>query len=236
MFALISPSHRHSHRSFAALILLVTSLSTVGGWSLPGRSAQTEALQHGAEPQQLLQGARSIASLSAENRNLLEQGKVLVTGEKGQYKAQVLINSTLDTAWSVLTDYDKLAQFVPNLESSKILESQGNRTIVEQVGARQVLFVRVRSRVRSELKETAKTRIDFQLLEGDLAKLQGYWQVEPVLTTPNHGSPQVLVTQVIEAQPKDGVPKGIFYSIFKDSLAETLGAIRQETLRRGPSS
>jgi ribosome-associated toxin RatA of RatAB toxin-antitoxin module len=236
MFQLIPPWRRRSSRSVAALILIVASVSSIGGWQLPGRSAQAEVLPHSGEVPQLLQGTRSIASLSAEKRNWLEQGKVLVTGENGQYKAQVLINSTLNTAWSVLTDYGNLAQFVPNLESSRILESQGNRTIVEQVGTRQVLFLRVRSRVRSKLTETAKTRIDFQLLEGDLAKLQGYWQVEQVITTPNRALPQVLVTQVIEAQPKDGIPKGIFYSIFKDSLSETLGAIRQEALRRGQSS
>ncbi|MGE5652361.1 MAG: SRPBCC family protein, partial [Bacillota bacterium] len=37
-------------------------------------------------------------------------------------------------AWDVLTDYDHMAQFFPNLVSSKIVERSGGRVRVEQKG------------------------------------------------------------------------------------------------------
>lgn len=36
--------------------------------------------------------------------------------------------------WEVLTDYDNMAQFLPNLESSRVIARDGNRMQVEQTG------------------------------------------------------------------------------------------------------
>lgn len=173
-----------------------------------------------------------IDRLSASDRTVLKSGQTLVTGEKGNYVAKVLVKSSQDAAWSVLTDYGSLSKFLPNVVSSKVLESNGNRKVIEQVDARQVFLINVRSRIRSSITETAKTRIDFQQVDGDLQKLQGYWTVEPVAPFSGAKANQVLITYVVDAQPKPGTPKGIFYNLFKDSLGQTLSVISQEVLRR----
>lgn len=38
------------------------------------------------------------------------------------------------TAWAVLTDFERMASFVPNLERSRVLERQGNHLRIEQQG------------------------------------------------------------------------------------------------------
>lgn len=170
--------------------------------------------------------------LSASDRTVLRSGQTLVTGEKGNYVAKVLVKSSQDAVWKVLTDYDGLSKFLPNVISSKVLKSDGNRKVIEQVDARQVFLINVRSRIRSSITETAKTRIDFQQVDGDLQKLQGYWTVEPVAPFSGAKADQVLITQVVDAQPKSGTPKNIFYNLFKDSLGRNLNAISQEVGRR----
>ena len=170
--------------------------------------------------------------LSASDRTTLRSGQTLVTGEKGNYVAKVLIKSSPDAAWNVLTDYGSLSKFIPNVVSSRVLESNGNRKVIEQVDARQVFLINVRSRIRSSITETAKTRIDFQQVDGDLQKLQGYWTVEPVAAFSGAKADQVLITHVVDAQPKPGTPKDIFYNLFKDSLGKNLSAISQEVVRR----
>ncbi len=170
--------------------------------------------------------------LSASDRTTLRSGQTLVTGEKGNYVAKVLIKSSPDAAWNVLTDYGSLSKFIPNVVSSRVLESNGNRKVIEQVDARQVFLINVRSRIRSSITETAKTRIDFQQVDGDLQKLQGYWTVEPVAAFSGAKADQVLITYVVDAQPKPGTPKDIFYNLFKDSLGKNLSAISQEVVRR----
>jgi ribosome-associated toxin RatA of RatAB toxin-antitoxin module len=174
----------------------------------------------------------AVDQLPASDRATLRSGQPLVTGEKGKYTAKVLIQTSPDVVWSVLTDYGNFSKFLPNVVSSQILEANGNRKVVEQIDARQVFLVSVRSRVRSSITEKAKTRIDFQQLDGDLGSLKGYWTVQPIAPFSGAKANQVLITQVVEAQPKSGTPKDVFYNIFKGSLGDTLGAIRREVGKR----
>ncbi|MBW4420256.1 MAG: cyclase/dehydrase [Myxacorys californica WJT36-NPBG1] len=173
--------------------------------------------------------------LPVEQRVALRKGQPLVTGEKGRYMARVLIPTSSDIAWSVLTDYGNLSKFMPNVASSKILSVNGNQKVVEQIDARQVFLLSIKSRIRSAITEQAKSRIDFRQVDGDLQSLQGYWKIEPIAPYAGAKPTQVLITQVIEAQPNSATPKGIFYSLFKESLGESMSAIGKEAVRRGRS-
>jgi carbon monoxide dehydrogenase subunit G len=44
------------------------------------------------------------------------------------------VKASMQEAWDVLTDYDHMAQFFPNLQSSKIIERTGNKIRIEQTG------------------------------------------------------------------------------------------------------
>lgn len=46
----------------------------------------------------------------------------------------MLTSVSLETAWQVLTDFQPIARFVPNLERSQVTERKGNRLRVEQQG------------------------------------------------------------------------------------------------------
>ncbi len=170
--------------------------------------------------------------LPVAERVALRSGKVVVTGDQGRYVAKVLVKASPDVVWSVLTDYANLSTFLPNVVSSRVIEAQGNRKVVEQVDVRQVLLVSRRSRFRTENIEIAKKRIDFRLLEGDVKTLQGYWQINPVAAYPGAPVTQVLLTQDITAEPTAGIPKGLFYNLFRSGLNESLTAISQEIGRR----
>ncbi|MBW4495524.1 MAG: SRPBCC family protein [Oscillatoria princeps RMCB-10] len=170
--------------------------------------------------------------LPVEERLALRNGKTVVTGEEGNYVGKVLVPATPDVVWSVLTDYESFPKFLPNVVSSKIMEANGNRKVVEQVSERQVFLVSVTSRVRTENTETEKQRIDFRLVDGDLKELQGSWLIEPVSEIPGREPAQVLITQEVRAKPKGGTPEGIFYDIFKGAIEGNLKAIQKEVNKR----
>lgn len=170
--------------------------------------------------------------LPVQDRVTLRKGQPLVVGEKGKYTARVLVKASPDAAWSVITDYKNFSKFLPNVVSSKVLETTGDRKIVEQVDSRQVFLVSIQSRIRSAITEKAKTRIDFQQVDGDLQSLKGYWTVEAIAPFTGAKANQVLITQVVEAQPKPGTPKEVFYNVFKSALSETMSAIEREAGRR----
>jgi hypothetical protein len=51
-------------------------------------------------------------------------------------------------AWDTLTDYEHLSEFVADIERSRVLVRDGNRLIVEYVGAFRLMFVAIPVRVR----------------------------------------------------------------------------------------
>jgi ribosome-associated toxin RatA of RatAB toxin-antitoxin module len=173
-----------------------------------------------------------VDQLPSEQRVTLRKGQPLVMGDKGTYTVRLLVNAPTDLAWAVLTDYANTSKFMPNVVSSQVLSSNGNQKVIEQVDARQVFLMNIRSRIRSAVTETAKQRIDFQQIEGDLQSMKGYWKLEPIAPYRGAQPNQVLITQVIEVQPKSGTPKEIFYGLFRQSLGEGMNAISKEVSRR----
>ncbi len=171
--------------------------------------------------------------LPAVERDSLRSGQTVVTGEKGKYEARVLVDASTDKVWAVLTDYANLSKFIPNMASSKILESRDNRRVIEQVDSRQVFVVTITSRTKLAIQETDRKQIDFRLIDGDLSQMEGYWKIEPVSSAPSSAANQILITYTVSAQPTDSTPVDAFYSIFKEALGDTLQAIKKEIKRRG---
>lgn len=152
--------------------------------------------------------------------------RTFVSGENGQYQATILVNASSAAVWAVLTDYNNFNQFIPNVISSQLIESNGDIKIIEQISERILLGLPIQTIIRTENREIYQQEINFTLISGDLSKLQGYWKIEPVVN--ETGLAQVLLTHQVEAQPPSGIPPAIFYDIFKNSLAPTLNAIRQQ--------
>ena len=170
---------------------------------------------------------------SSVERDSLRKGQTVVTGEQGKYVARVLVTASPQAVWQTLTDYANLYKFIPNMTSSKILESRGNRKVIEQIDSRQVFLISITSRTKLAIQETAQKQIDFRLIDGDLAKMEGYWKIEPVSTAPRRPPTQVLITYTVNAQPNSSTPADAFYGIFKEALGGTLQAIKKEIKSRG---
>jgi ribosome-associated toxin RatA of RatAB toxin-antitoxin module len=174
-----------------------------------------------------------VDQLPAATRTILKSGSSVVTGEKGKYVAQVLVTGSMDTAWSVLTDYNNAARFLPNVESNKVVETRKDTKIVEQVSFQQVFLFTIKSRVKLLLTESNRQRIDFKLQDSDqLQSMTGYWKIEPIEPYQGATPTQVLITQVVESQPKSGTPRQTFYDIFKNTLSKTMSAIGREMTTR----
>lgn len=164
--------------------------------------------------------------LSDLKQQALRRGDAIVSGHAGEYGAQVLIEVEPETAWQVLTDFEHLAKFLPNVVATQVLEASAQRTVVEQTTVSQILFAQVHSKVRTENRVVAPGRLGFRLLEGDLNHLQGYWQVLPL------ASSQVLVKQVVAADADMGILESSFHLLFRETLKQTLTAIQQEAQAR----
>lgn len=60
--------------------------------------------------------------------------RVVRQGESFRIEIDMFTAAPPARAWHVLTDFDRMAAFIPNLERSRIVERNGNRLRVEQQG------------------------------------------------------------------------------------------------------
>jgi ribosome-associated toxin RatA of RatAB toxin-antitoxin module len=172
-----------------------------------------------------------LASLTPKDWQTLSQGQVLLKGSKGQYGVMVATDVDATTAWSVLTDYGNFHRFLPTVVTSRVLKSDGTRTIVEQLDRRKVLLSTMESVVRTENLELDNQQISFRLLEGNLKYMYGHWRID---TAPKQLSAQgrLLISQQVKAEADVGPFKGMFYNLFEAGLVETINAIRAEMEKR----
>jgi ribosome-associated toxin RatA of RatAB toxin-antitoxin module len=168
-------------------------------------------------------------SLSSQDKVNLKPGKVILKGQKGNYSGQVLATGNLSTAWKVLTDYDNFEVFLPNVASSKVISQQGDRIIFEQVNVVDLWLLKHQFKVQIEAIKTKPNKIDFKIIDGDLKKLVGRWQLQE--TSPG----QVLISHTVEVEPGSNTEKSFFYGVYESSLEETLLAMAQEITKRSKS-
>lgn len=173
----------------------------------------------------------ALEQLSSPERTTLKEGEVTLSREASEFTARVLINAPTTAAWEVLTDYDNFEEFFPNVEKSRLLESDGNTHVFEQVNVTKLLFFTNRSRVVLATTETYPTKIEFRLVEGDVKTLNGVWQVEPIVT--NGKGKSILVTHKITIDPEgEGLSRNLFFQVYPGVLKDTLAALKTETEQR----
>ncbi|KPQ40824.1 MAG: Polyketide cyclase / dehydrase and lipid transport [Phormidium sp. OSCR] len=204
---------RVNQRRIAKSPRLLVGLITLSLMLLPSLTPGAIALEMSPRVARSQTGPESEIQISREDENT--------------YNLAVTLDASAEETWSVIADYGSFSHFLPNIISSEVLEIEGNRHVVEQVSEQQVLFLNIRSRIRTENLETENQRIDFRLLEGDLNQLEGSWMIE----TTEDGQ-IVRLTQTVTVAPPPGTPDGVFHTVFRQSLTDNLEAIRDEIQRR----
>ena len=170
--------------------------------------------------------------LPLEQRVSLKKGELIFLGEDGNYTSRLLITTSMDNAWQVLTDYENFAKFLPGVISSELLESNGDRKVFEQINKIKTLVFSIESRVKVATIESYPEQIAFEAVDGDLESMNGTWKLEPVSPYPSAPPDQVLVTHKVMVEPAKAPSDGIFFGIYEDRLQETLMAIKTEAERR----
>ncbi|MCS7226640.1 MAG: hypothetical protein NZ821_06585 [Gloeomargarita sp. SKYB31] len=94
-------------------------------------------------------------------------------------RAAIVIPCPIEPVWQVLTDYERLADFLPNLVISRRLPHPATKIRLEQVGAHCFLKFHFRARVVLDIEEQYPERILFNGVEGDFTIFQGAWELKP---------------------------------------------------------
>jgi hypothetical protein len=73
--------------------------------------------------------------------------------------ASALLNADAATAWRVLTDYDRYAEFIPDLQLSRVVARDGAKITVEQSGDAALWLFKLPVHVTFEVNELPPDRL-----------------------------------------------------------------------------
>jgi hypothetical protein len=83
-------------------------------------------------------------------------------------------------AWDVLTDFDRMAEIVSNLRTSRVLERNGTRIVVEQRGGQSNGVLRFDFETVREVELVPYSTMHSHLLRGSIKRMEGWTRLVPV--------------------------------------------------------
>lgn len=135
--------------------------------------------------------------------------------------------------WQILTDYDNLAHFIPNLTRSRRLSHPGGGIRIEQVGSQCFLNVKFCARVVLDTVEHFPKELRFSLVEGDFRQFEGQWTLEPMAGP----TPRTRLGYDLLICPPRAMPAGLIERHIRNDLIRNLHAIGERaTVLFGTSS
>jgi carbon monoxide dehydrogenase subunit G len=130
-----------------------------------------------------------------------------------------------ELVWQTLTDYDRLADFIPGMRRSRLIERRGGTAIVEQTGEARFLFITYPIEVTFSTVERPPYLIEATMLKGNLKQLQGAYRIEPQ----RGGGVQLSWTGTVEALE---MPPLLGELLMRASIADQFRGMVREIERR----
>lgn len=126
--------------------------------------------------------------------------------------------------WSVLTDFEHMAGFVPNLESSKVLKRSGQTLLVEQKGSVELGMLPIHYESTRQINVVAYQSIRSQTLSGD-TRLESVTVLSPA-------AEGTLLSYRASAATELPVPNSVVSSYLDSMLKSQFMAMGREMIRR----
>uniref|UniRef100_A0A0E0P3N0 Coenzyme Q-binding protein COQ10 START domain-containing protein n=1 Tax=Oryza rufipogon TaxID=4529 RepID=A0A0E0P3N0_ORYRU len=136
--------------------------------------------------------------------------------------ASITVKAPVREVWNILTAYEKLPEFVPNLAISRIIRRDNNKVRILQEGCKGLLYMVLHARVVMDLREKLEREISFEQVEGDFYSFKGKWRLEQL------GDQHTLLKYMVETKMhKDTfLSESILEEVIYEDLPSNLCAIR----------
>jgi ribosome-associated toxin RatA of RatAB toxin-antitoxin module len=170
----------------------------------------------------------SMADTSEEMDDELSDEVLITTEELGRRQrrisAEIWLPQSIEHIWQVLTDYDHLADFIPNLDQShRLKDVDSDTTRIEQIGAECFLTFKFCARVILDMVESFPNRIEFSMVEGDFRSFAGSWNLQPETVAGENGT---QLRYIVDVEPNRWMPIGLIERHLKKNLSANMVAIR----------
>ena len=154
----------------------------------------------------------------------IEQTMEKFSGGTRRLAAKITTSASLEYLWNVLTDYDRLNLYIPNLLSSKKIYQKNNNVQLKQVGAQDFLGMKFSAEVTIDLFEDKELGLlKFNLIKGDFRKFEGSWKIQNIKNTSKNSLIYDLTVQGCQ-----WMPIGMIEKRLKKDLSENLIAVDRQ--------
>jgi ribosome-associated toxin RatA of RatAB toxin-antitoxin module len=152
---------------------------------------------------------------------------VQVREEKGTYHvtAAFEVKQPPATAHAVLTDYEQVPRFMPDVRTSVVRERTLDRILLEQEAVAKLMFFSKHVQLLLEVQETANA-ITFKDTSGkSFARYEGSWTLVP-------REDRTAIRYSLTAKPTFSVPKFILARLLKRDAGRMIEGLRTEMAKR----
>ena len=139
--------------------------------------------------------------------------------------AKAFAHAAPQSVWDVLTGYDRLHQFVPNLKSSKLLSRDGQEAVIEQNARAGLLFIRQSIYLELRVVEQPISVIDITLLSGDMKRFDSHWELAAARQGDADGT---LITYAGQLEPNFYVPPLLGTPLIRSDVHNMVIAVIKE--------
>jgi hypothetical protein len=166
-----------------------------------------------------------VAALSVPRAAAAPDVRIEQRGEGFTVSAQMSVGVPRATAWEVITDYNRLRDFVPDMDDSRVVSRAGEPTLVRQTGAWNLLGFRVPVRILAQVEEQPMRSVRFHSVSGNVRVVNGEWRIA------DQGG-GVAITYHVECTPDFWVPPLLGVLLIRRDVRAKLEQVAREMLRR----
>ncbi|KAL7093106.1 hypothetical protein ACP275_11G022500 [Erythranthe tilingii] len=158
-------------------------------------------------------------------------------------RSKVAVQASLQTVWNTLTDYERLADFIPGLAVSQLLEKRDNFARLFQIGEQNLAFgLKFNAKATIDCFEKdlqtlpygQKRDIEFKMVEGDFQLFEGKWSVEQGTNWDAEDLQscgeefQTTLLYILRVKPKVWLPVQLVEGRLCNEIRTNLSCIRNE--------
>jgi ribosome-associated toxin RatA of RatAB toxin-antitoxin module len=152
-----------------------------------------------------------------------EKPVVTVREEQGVYSvaAQFHVSQSPQIALAVLTDYERIPQFMPTIKTSIVLERASGRALVEQEAVARLMFFSKRLHLVLDITEKSDTLRFEDRCGTSFVRYEGRWEM-------SEEQGRTKIVYQLTAKPSFEVPEFVLKRVLKRDSAQMIEQLQRE--------
>lgn len=161
------------------------------------------------------------------DNNLVVMAKHVRKDGQAYYELQAtgVVRATPQLTWKVLTTYDEMHKYVPNLAAAKLVSRTDQESVIEQKWVKRILFFPHTVNLVVRATERPMSGIDITLVSGEMKQYSAHWELTPIGINGVNGT---RITYYGKIEPDSYMPAFFGTSVMRSDLKEMMQAVLAE--------